>query len=101
MRVIVTPCAETAGDTLASELARAIAGPDGEVLSQSVAALAAPSRPLTPAEVHLIREALLGGGPPGRGGTADPMKPVVGYVCAGRRVSASTAHGVEGRTTGV
>ena len=82
MRVIVAPQAEAAGDTVLAAVARSLAGPDDEVVSLPVTGLASPSRPLTPAEVHLVRTALSGG------------DPIVGYVCAGRAVGDAGAEGV-------
>jgi hypothetical protein len=57
--------------------ARALAGPEGTVVSLPQAGVANLSRPLTAAEVSLLREALAGGGAPAGEGA------LVGYVCRG------------------
>ena len=82
MRVVVALGAEAAGDNRVAAVAQSLAGHDGEVVALPVAGLVFPSRPLTPAEVHLVREALVGG------------DTIVGYVCAGRPVGESAAEGV-------
>jgi hypothetical protein len=82
MRVVVALGAEAAGDTRAATVARTLAGHDGEVVALPVAGPVFPSRQLTPAEVHLVREVLVGG------------DTIVGYVCAGREVGGSATEGV-------
>jgi hypothetical protein len=94
MRVFVGPRAEQARDAVAAAVALALAGPDDAVVHLRQIGVSNLARPLTAAEVALLRAALLGralsrghdeaerraaadGGGPGRGAA------VVGYVCRG------------------
>jgi len=71
MKVLVSPRAERGPGPAADAVARALAGDDGEVVSLLQAGIRNLARPLSAAEVALVREAL--GGP----------HTVVGYVCRG------------------
>ncbi len=93
MRVIVAPGAQAAGDDLVASVARSLAGPEGEVVSLAVAGLAHPSRSLTPAQVHMVRAALLGRDPSGRDMDSERDGTRVGYVCTGQRRGATALRG--------
>jgi hypothetical protein len=80
-------------------IARALAGPDGVIVSLEDTGVRNLSRPLSAAEVALLREALTGGAQPrepGEGLLADGGA-IIGYVCRGRRVGAG---GLAGATEG-
>lgn len=97
MRVLVAPGLDLSPGSRAAAVAAALAGSEGRIVS--LAALGVPAltgRPLTQAEVALVREALAGD-PQVRsaaGAEAAPAgsPPVVGYVCEGRPLAA-TARG--------
>jgi hypothetical protein len=70
MKVLVGPRADLGSGGLVEEVARALAGLQGTVVSLQQAGVRNLSRPLSPAEVAMLREAM--------GGDA-----LVGYVCQG------------------
>lgn len=72
MRVLVGPCGVRGPDSISVAVARALAGPDGSVVSLMEIGVRNLRRPLTAAEVALLRKALSG------------EDGVVGYVCGGR-----------------
>ena len=80
MKVLVGPRADLGRDSAEALAARVLAGPEGTVVSLPQAGVANLSRPLTAAEVALLREALADGGAPA-GKSA-----LVGYVCRGVRL---------------
>lgn len=96
MRVLAGPRVDLELDRVAGAAARALAGPEGTVASLRAVGVTDLSRPLSRAELALLREALRGEGP--GGGPADavdaPAQPgsgagdrtVVGYVCRGTLV---------------
>jgi hypothetical protein len=96
MRVLAGPRVDLELDQIAGAAARALAGPEGTVTSLRDVGVTNLSRPLSRAEIALLREALRGEGP--GGGAADamdvPAQPgsgaedgaVVGYVCRGTLV---------------
>lgn len=71
MRVLVAPRAGSAEGDLPSAVARSLAGPGGEVIFLGRLGVRNLARPLTAAELTVLRAALAGAGP------------VVGYVCRG------------------
>ena len=83
MRVIFGPRIEPDGSGILGDIIRSLCGPEGEKVSLRRAGVADLSRPLTRAEVALLRQALVGGG---RASDADPTvgtDRLVGYVCGG------------------
>ena len=94
MRVLVAPGLDLSPGSRAAAVAAALAGSEGRIVS--LAALGVPAltgRPLSQAEVALVREALAGD-PQARsaaGAEAAPAgsPPVVGYVCEGRPLAAT------------
>lgn len=94
MRVLVGPRTDLGRDQVVAATAAALAGPGGSVASLRDAGVRNLSRPLSQAEVALLREALRGGRPASRTredeqGSAGE-RTVVGYVCRGARVGADT-----------
>ena len=82
MRVLISRQAEAQDSGRA--VAAALAGPDGHVVSLFEAGVRNLARPLSQAEVHAVRKALLGVGPGEDLRPRDPADQVVGYVCCGR-----------------
>lgn len=85
MKVLVTPYVDLTRDEAAAQVAWTLAGPEGGVVSLHEVGVKNLSRPITPAEVALLREALRDGGEPGRG--RDDVGEPVGYVCRGVALS--------------
>ncbi|MBC7293357.1 MAG: hypothetical protein H5T84_04465, partial [Thermoleophilia bacterium] len=96
MRVLVSPGAQAAQGLPAREVAEALAGPEGMVVALADEGVRTLGRPLSAADVELLRRALLGVEPASR--PASRVEPanqarrftgrgVVGYVCTGRLVS--------------
>jgi purine-nucleoside phosphorylase len=81
MRVLLGPRIDLLNDAAPVSLAWALAGTDGTVISLQQVGVKNLSRPLTQAEVALLRGALRGQGEP----APDPANGgvVVGYVCRG------------------
>jgi|WetSurMetagenome_2_1015567.scaffolds.fasta_scaffold28652_3 hypothetical protein len=79
MRVLVAPGTGLPQDGAMMEVARALAGPGGSVVTLGDVGIRNFSRPLSAAEVALLREAL-------RSTASDPETDdgIVGYVCGGR-----------------
>jgi hypothetical protein len=82
MRVLVGPRTDLGNEGTEVQAARALAGPDGAVVSLRQIGVGDLSRPLTQAEVALLREALSGA----------ETAILVGYVCKG--VDLLDAHAV-------
>lgn len=81
MRVVVGPRVDSSEDSLADAAARALAGPDGEIVSLRQLGVKNLSRQITQAEVAWLRGALRDAGAPAR---VDGVGAgVVGYVCKG------------------
>ena len=74
MRVLVGPRVEPGSDRVAADVAHALAGPDGSAISLAETGLRNLGRPLTAAEVALLRRVL----------PAEDR--LVGYICRGRAV---------------
>ena len=105
MRVLAGPRVDLRPDGIAATVAQSLAGPEGSVIPLGEIGARNLSRLLSAAEVHLIREAMLGTDPGdyaarecGRGRQEDRL---IGYVCLGveadhepleRRVVAVTDH---------
>ncbi len=89
MRVLLSPGA--ARTAQGPELARAIAGQDGDVIELESVGVRNLRRRQSQAEVHALRKALLGLGPSSALRPRDPRESTVGYVCAGRSVAAALA----------
>ena len=92
MRVLVSPGAQAAQGLLAREVGEALAGPEGMVVALADEGVRTLGRPLSAAEVELLRRALLGVEPASRVEPANQARRftgrgVVGYVCTGRLVS--------------
>jgi hypothetical protein len=73
MRVLVGPRTDLLGDTAEVEVARSLAGPDEGIVSLRELGVGNLARPLTQAEVALLREAL----------SSAEGTTLVGYVCKG------------------
>lgn len=84
MRVLVGPRSSLRQDPVVTAVAETLAGPDGEIISLWKAGVRNLSRPLSQAEVVLLRQAL-GVGVPRRGveESEGSGRPLVGYVCRG------------------
>ena len=74
MRVLVGPRVELGSDRVAADVAHALAGPEGSVVPLAEIGVRNLNRPVTAAEVALLRRAL-----PAEDG-------LVGYICRGRPV---------------
>jgi hypothetical protein len=84
MRVLVGPRVDLSKDAVAAAVARALAGADGEVVCLERLGVSDLSRPLSQAEVALLRRALHTDGHPGSAASNDgPPAVTVGYVCGG------------------
>jgi hypothetical protein len=89
MRVLVGPRVDLYQGGAEAGLARALAGPEGVIVSLRQAGVGNLHRPLTPAEVALLRRALVGGDALAdeRGAEAGQTRTAslepVGYVCGG------------------
>ena len=81
MRVLVGPRADVEGETSVVRVAGALAGPEGAIVSLRSAGVNTLSRPLSGAEVALVRQALTGGAPTVAGEQITGS--LVGYVCRG------------------
>jgi hypothetical protein len=79
MKVLVGPRAEARLDGAGMDVSRALAGPEGTVVSLAGAGVGTLCRTLSAAEVSLIRGALGG------------RDPIVGYVCQGTCLEATGA----------
>ncbi len=73
MKIVLGPRIEPEGGDILGDIVQSLCGVEGEKVSLRKAGVADLSRPLTRAEVALLRQALAGGG----AGT------LVGYVCGG------------------
>ncbi len=78
MRVLVGPRINPATDMVATAVSHALAGPEGSVVSLLDSGIKDLSRPLSGAEVALLRGVLTG------------EDAIVGYVCKGRRIGAGS-----------
>ena len=81
MRVLVGPRADMAGERSAARVAGALAGPKGTIVSLRQMGVTDLSRPLSAAEVALVRQALAGDVSAAPGGRAAGS--LIGYVCRG------------------
>jgi len=88
VKVLVSPRVDLTRDEAAAQVARALAGPEGAVVSLHEVGVKNLSRPLTQAEVALLREAMRDRNGPERrpGDVADPL----GYVCRGATLAETT-----------
>jgi hypothetical protein len=82
MKVLVGPRVDLGEDAVAAAVVRAMTGAAGEVVLLAQVGVSDLSRPLSQAEVGLIRGALRPAGDHGSGASASGP-PVVGYVCWG------------------
>jgi hypothetical protein len=85
MRVLLSPTLDEWRPPFTADLAKRLAGDDGEVVPLRGLGPAAFRRPLSSGEIHLLRWALLGADPGLHVKTDDAFASVVGYVCAGHR----------------
>lgn len=85
MKVLVTPYVDLTRDEAAAQVAWTLAGPEGGVVSLREVGVKNLSRPITPAEVALLREVLRDGDSPKR--VHDATSEPVGYVCRGVALS--------------
>jgi hypothetical protein len=96
MRVLVGPRADLGRDLAVTATAYALAGAEGMVVPLKDVGVRNLSRPLSAAEVALLRKALTGDARDGEG-LAEDEGAIVGYVCRGCRVA---AEGMIGPTDG-
>ena len=96
MRVLVGPRLEPGSEALTATVAKALAGPDGEVVWLQQAGVKDLSRRLTQAEVARLRAALAGDA-----GAEHAGPGVVGYVCKGVALAGAAPQGAaRGRAVG-
>ncbi len=93
MRVLYGPRVDLGSDATAAAAVRALAGSDGDVVSLRQMGVRNLSRPITQAEVALLRKALgsRSGLVPDRDSEGSGDGIVVGYVCRGFGASAAVA----------
>lgn len=109
MRVLVGPRTDLGHDPLAARVAGLLAAPGGEVVSLGDVGVRNLARPLSQAEIALLRAALRPGPPPtvverGTGpvgaGSLEEEAALVGYLCRGALLSATAGAGVTMETAG-
>ena len=99
MRVLIGPLAELRLQRPAAGVAERLAGLEGTVVSLRKAGVSDLSRPLSEAEVVLLREAILGSVSEPSLKAARERKDPVGYVCAGSLVGGEAGTSAGGTTT--
>ena len=87
MRVVLGPRIESEGSGALGDVVQALCGAEGEKVSLSRAGVADLSRPLTRAEVALLRQALVGGGRMPSAASPAGTDSLVGYICQGAGLS--------------
>lgn len=89
MRVLVGPRCDLRSDEVASKVAESLAGFDGIVVPLIGTGTGSFSRQLSAAEVHVLRQALLGADPEHVSWSGLRADPMVGYLCRGKSASAA------------